>query len=188
MIYGKEYKPYPKTKGVFYHHLSKIRNFVLFESSSNSSSSHGEYNITTNNDRFWQSETKKGSNFTITFYNKLFKLSSFSMKSCDSYQCVNTFNVYGSNIGESWDQICFVNEAKGYFKAQISNSICKSNFPYKKIMFVLNDLNENNQYAFSIHYLELFGTMINQEMRMISCGFRSRNNHFMIFLISSICS
>ena len=87
-----------------------------------------------------------------------------------------------ANLG---GKICFVNESKGFFKENISNSPCYSAFPYKTISLIMNDSNdeENDQFLFTICYIELFGTMIDEEILFVSFCYRSRMNVLIMALI-----
>ena len=176
------------TQGFFQSKIGSIKKIVSFKGSSNGHEKHDIYNVTYQNGKFWESDNKENSTFTINFSKNIIKLNSLSLYSCSSHECTNGFDVSGSNTGDYWEPICSIREENSTFMNKTTNVECKSNFFYKIIQITNIGRNSANNFVFTIHYIELFGMIstINQQFISVCGKAKQFISPISIFIVSLI--
>ena len=158
----------PKHNGIFTNHLANKNEFLYLKGSSYSDPKNIEDNVLIDHSKFWQSGKIPNSNFTVTFLHSMVKLHSISLKSCDTVNCIDSFDVAASNNNESteWDHICSIRENDDTFYRKITNVECKSNLFYTSYKLTHVRRPDDTIYSnyFSIHFLEFFGNVIDQTL------------------------
>ena len=170
--------------GVFQMNVYTNPNFVSFKGSSYSDGSHKNASTVLSDDsQFFQTEPLLNSTFTVSFKYHKFKLSGFSLKSCELGNCVYNIKIFGSNDENMWIDECDFNKGKEYFKTEIKFAECKSKNFYKhyKMQQVGSGMNEN--YYFPLYYLEFFGDMKYQECLTIKYKRQNASNHALILVL-----
>ena len=118
-------------------------------------------NIFTNDyNQYFRTNDATNSSITMKLSRALIKITHFSMFSCLSSNCFNSIDVFGSNRGETWKEVCKIRTNADYFLGKVSLIECKSNAFYRSIKLVqTGQTNGKNEY-FLLRYFEVFGSLI----------------------------
>ena len=183
--YTRRYKPRDIYQGVIQKNYFREPDFASFKGSSYINENvMNETVIVENNKKLWESNDDKDSSFIISFKRHVLKLTHISMLTCYGHDCAHNIDIYGSNLGTTWELACSIREEGAHFRQNVSNAACRSSYSYQMYKLQQYETNKNGNYKFPIYYLELFGDLYYKDSKFISQCFHKQHSieHFLLFV------
>ena len=176
------YKPIDKKTGIFQHMYVDNERFASIKNSSKESGN--IQNIFKDDDEFFATNNEPNSSLAIKLSRNLVKLTHISMYSCMSNNCFMSIDVFGSNRGNQWNEVCKIRTNESYFMNKIALVDCKSNFFYRSIKLVQSGLTNKQNNYFLLRYLEIFGYLSPLQLTQCSCRRHQSISIFYIIIFS----
>ena len=176
------YRPIDIKTGIFQHMYVGNEKFAEIKNSSIQSGN--IQNIFKDNNELFITKNEPNSSITIKLSRNLVKLTNLSMFSCTNENCFMSIDVFGSNRGNQWNEVCKIRTSASYFMNKIALVECKSDFFYRSIKLVQSGLTDKNNNYFLLRYLEMFGYLSPLQLTQCSCRRHQSISIFYIIIFS----